>query len=71
MTSAAHGGRSLGSSFSGRTIELRFHSHITDRLASGHKLATRRVSSERCEAILHLSATAASARRLSGRDDCL
>jgi hypothetical protein len=34
--------------------EPRFHSHITDRLADGHRLATQRVSCERCEAILHL-----------------
>jgi hypothetical protein len=35
-------------------IVPRFHSHIPDRLAKGHPLATRRVSCERCEAILHL-----------------
>jgi hypothetical protein len=35
-------------------IEPRFHSHITDRLAKDHPLATRRVSCERCEAILHV-----------------
>lgn len=36
-------------------IEPRLHSHITGCLADRHRLATQRVSCERCEAILHLA----------------
>lgn len=34
--------------------EPRLHSHVIDRLPEDHPLATRLVSCERCEAILHL-----------------
>ena len=34
--------------------EPRLHSHISDQLPADHQLATRRLSCERCETILHV-----------------
>jgi hypothetical protein len=51
MNAMAH---ELSAASASTRTEPQLHSNISDQLPANHQLATRRVSCERCEAILHL-----------------